>query len=67
MVNTSNMTEKLKKELAFTEEDLEELERARKMMITFDEDCPETTPEKAIKFRRVNPPRRTTDLNQASF
>ena len=23
-----------------------------------DEDCPETTPERAVKFRRVNPPRK---------
>ena len=27
------------------------------MPITFDDDCPETTPERAIKFRRVNPPK----------
>ena len=53
------------KELAFTKEDLEELERSRKMPITFDEDCPETTPERAIKFRRVNPPRRSKDANMA--
>ena len=36
---------------------LAELEQAKKMPITFDEDCPETTPERALKFRRVNPPR----------
>lgn len=42
-------------ELAFTEEDLHELERARSMPITFDEDCSETTPERATRFRRVNP------------
>lgn len=54
MVNMNSMTEELKKELAFTEEDLKELEQARKMPITFDEDCP----EKAIKFRRVTPPHR---------
>ena len=52
------MAEELKKELAFTEEELKELEQARKMPITFDEDCPEVSPEKAIKFRRVNPPRK---------
>ena len=45
-------------ELAFTPEELKELERARTMPITFDEDCPETTPERAMKFRRVNPVRR---------
>ena len=52
------MAEELKKELAFTEEELKELELARKMPITFDEDCPEIGPEKAIKFRRVNQPHR---------
>ena len=47
-------------ELAFTAQERQELENARKMPITFDEDCPETTPERALKFKRVNPPRRTT-------
>jgi len=42
--------------LEFSQEDWEELERARKMPIVFDEDCPETTPEMASRFRRVNPP-----------
>ena len=50
-----------KKELAFTPEELKELERARTMLITFDEDCPETTPERAMKFRRVNPVRRVAN------
>ena len=36
-----------------------DLKRARKMPIVFDEECPETTPERAMKFRRVNPPRGT--------
>ncbi len=58
MVNMNNMTEEMKRELAFTTEELQELELARKMPITFDEDCPEVGPETAIKFRRVNPPRR---------
>ena len=58
MVNMYSITEEMRKELAFTEEELKELEQARKMPITFDEDCPEISPEKAIKFRRVNPPRR---------
>ncbi len=57
MVNMSELTESQKKELAFTKEEMAELERARKMPITFDEDCPETTPERALRFRRVNPPR----------
>ena len=56
MVSMSDMTEEMKKELAFSEQERKELENARKMPITFDEDCPETTPERALKFRRVNPP-----------
>ena len=38
-----------------TAEEMKELERAKSMPITYDEDCPETTPERAVKFRRVNP------------
>ena len=41
-----------------TDEEIKQLEDAEKKPIVFDEDCPETTPERAIKFRRVNPPRR---------
>ena len=59
MVNTTELTPELLRELAFTEEDLKELERARSMPIVFDDDCPETTPERAIKFKRVNPLRHT--------
>ena len=40
-----------------TLEQLKEVEEAKKYPIEFDEDCPETTPERALKFRRVNPPR----------
>ena len=58
MVNTTELTEEMLKELAFSEEDRMALERARSMPITFDEDCPETTPERALRSRRVNPPRR---------
>lgn len=65
MVNANDMTSRLEKELAFTEKELAELERARKMPITFDEDCPEVTPEKALKFRRVNPPRKRLDAHGA--
>lgn len=61
MVNTTDMTPDMMRELAFTEDDLKELERARTMPITFDEDCPETTPERAIKFKRVNPLRHTAN------
>ncbi len=57
MVNASVMTKREMEELAFTEEERKELERARNMPIIFDEDCPETTPERALRFRRVNPPR----------
>lgn len=56
MVNVNKLSAEMQKELAFTKEELAELERARKMPITFDEDCPETTPERALKFRRVNLP-----------
>lgn len=57
MVNISDMTLNLTKELAFSEEELRELENARTKEIVCDEECPETTPERALKFRRVNPPR----------
>ena len=42
MVNTSDYTKELLKELAFTDEEKKELEMARKMPIVFDEDscCP---------------------------
>ena len=53
MANTADGTIKLIQELAFTEEERAELERAKMMPITFDEDCPETTPERALRFRRV--------------
>jgi len=57
MVNMSDMTTSMVSELAFTEEELKELEHARKKEIFFDEECPETTPERALRFKRVNPPR----------
>lgn len=55
MVNRDDYTSEEMKELAFSQEELEELARARSMPITFDDDCPETTPEQAVRFRRVNP------------
>ncbi len=58
MVNMNDLSETAKNELAFTEEELKELEKARRMPLTFDEDCPETPPERAIRFKRVNPPRK---------
>lgn len=57
MVNTREMTDEMILELAFSKEEREELAKSRTMPITFDEDCPETTPERALKFKRVNPPR----------
>ena len=61
MGKLDDLTRELKNELAFTHEELKELERARTMPITFDEDCPETTPGRAMKFRRVNPVRRVAN------
>lgn len=58
MANTADSTRNLTQELAFTQDEIVELERARTMPITFDGDCPETTPERALRFRRVNPVRR---------
>lgn len=57
MVNINLYTKAQLKELAFTNEERIQLEKAKKMPITFDEECPPTTPEKALKFKRVNPPR----------
>ena len=59
MVNIKEISVSTAKDLAFSKEELEELEKAKKMPIIFDEDCPETTPERALKFRRVNPSRST--------
>ena len=58
MVKSPDLSKEILVELSFTAEEQKELENARKMPITFDEDCPETTPERALKFRRVNPPRK---------
>ena len=52
MVNTDRMTAEMIKELAFSEEELESLAKARSTPISFDEDCPETTPEHALKLDR---------------
>lgn len=59
MVNINNISSNVLEDLAFSKDELEELKRARKMPIVFDEECSETTPERAMKFRRVNPPRGT--------
>ena len=58
MVNMRELSEQTKEELAFSPEEKKELEKARNMPIAFDEDCPETTVERAVKFKRVNPPRK---------
>ena len=57
MVNTNGMTKEMIASLAFSEDEKIALAEARKRPVAFDEDCPETTPERALKFRRVNPPR----------
>ena len=56
-MENGNFSEELLKELAFSPEELAELEEAKKMPIVFDEDCSEITPERAVLFQRVNPPR----------
>lgn len=65
MVNLNELSGKTREELAFTEEEIKELENARKLPITFDRDCPETTPERAVKFKRVNPGRKRNVTNPA--
>lgn len=57
MVNIDSLTQEMMDELAFSKEEMEALAKARSREIVFEEDCPETTPERAIKFRRVNPVR----------
>ena len=47
----------VEEEMNFNKEELKEIERAREMPVVFDDDCPEVTPEKAMKFRRINPRR----------
>ena len=50
------------KEIVFTQDDMDELVRLADRPITFDEDCPEVTPEQAIHFRRVNPVRKRAEF-----
>ena len=50
------------KEIVFTQDDMDELARLADSPITFDEDCPEVTPEQAIHFRRVNPVRKRAEF-----
>ena len=48
-------------EMVLSDEEWAMIDRARFQPITFDEDCPETTPEKAVRFRRVNPMRKSAN------
>ena len=57
-LSPENIKEIKKISEALTEEEMKQLEEAGKKPVVFDEECPETTPERAIRFRRVNPPRR---------
>ena len=63
MVNTDLYSEEQLRELAFTKEELEQLAKAKGMPISFDKECPPTTPERALKFKRVNPSRRAMKAN----
>lgn len=42
-------------EMTFSAEELKYLEEAKNRPITYDEDSPETTPERAMRFRRGKP------------
>ena len=57
MVNVNELTKEMIEALAFTETEKAMLVAARERTIVFSEECPETTPVRAMKFRRVNPPR----------
>ena len=57
MVNANDMTKEMNAALSFTEDEKKAIDAARENPIVFDADCPETTPERALKSRRVNPPR----------
>lgn len=61
MVNVADMVAEKINELAFCQEEQDELERARSVPVVFDEDCPEVTPEQAVRFRRVNPVKRVAN------
>lgn len=58
IMKITDAEELLRVDLKLTEAERLELKRAREMPTVFDEDCPETTPEMALKFRRVNPSRK---------
>ncbi|MBR6329944.1 MAG: hypothetical protein IKR68_09920 [Lachnospiraceae bacterium] len=54
MVRYNELSEEQKKELMFTPEERKQLDEARKKPIVYDADCPAVTPEKALRFQRVN-------------
>ena len=55
MARYSELTDEQKRELVFTAEERSQLDEAKKKPIVYDSDCPAVTPEKAVRFRRVNP------------
>lgn len=57
MVNANEMSKEMIAALSFSESEKKSLDEAKEKPIIFDTDCPETTPEQALKFKRVNPPR----------
>ena len=59
MANAADLTREVINELAFTPEELKELERARTMPITFDEDCPGAT-----SLHHQIPPRACATIHQ---
>lgn len=65
MVNVDMLTVEQINELTFSDEERKQLAKARQMPIVFDDDCPPTTPERALKFRRVNPPRQLVNVKHA--
>ena len=60
MENSTARSQTITVGLSFTAEEAE-LKKAREIPITFDEDCPEIAPERALRFKRVNPHRRSSD------
>ena len=58
MASTRKIDNIVEEEMTFNREELKEIKKAREMSVVFDDEGPEVTPEKAMKFRRVNPRRR---------
>ena len=55
-----NMTEVKVIDPKLSSEELAQLAKAKEMPITFDDDSPETTPERALKFKRVRQPQKAS-------